>query len=233
MSRFFTRRKGGRSTFVRAIHSHGQGHRDAHGKDNRGPAKFIAKAESLIKKRIHSNVGVPNASASAVTKALKVLERIGLDPNNPVRLKSLVDDMLSQSNRIQQRSDDLFRLDKALCRLDLKWLNRIHGFRVTRLTLAQRTIMQENITEERRRTRIKGSSERLELQITLHLTAMDDSIRNAKQCLEQEDMPGAAGWLYKTLLERERAPQLLEAIRNIEQRLLDLLTREKKELLSQ
>ena len=69
--------------------------------------------------------------------------------------------------------------------------------------------MQENITEERHRTRIGEEMELLELEIDLHMTAMEDSLRSARQCLEREDTAGAAGWIYKTLLERERAPQLL------------------------
>ncbi len=231
MSRYFPRHKHGRSASVKAVHGHGALNRDVHEKHIYGPDKFIIKAERLIKKRMRSDVGLPNATASDVAKALKVLARIGLDPNNPARLKNLMGSMLNHRNRIQHRRDDLFQLDKALCRLDLKWLNRTHGFRLTRLTLSQRKIMQENIIEERRRTRIAEEMELLELEIDLHMTAMDDALRNARRCLEQEDTADATGWIYRALQERERAPQLLETIRNTEQRLLELLTRETKELL--
>ncbi len=231
MSRFFTCRKHGWSAFVKSVHGHGQLDRDLHEKHNRGPDRFIVKTESLITKRMRRDVGVPNTTASDVTKALKVLKKVGLDSNNPARLKNLVDNMLCHRNRIQQRRDDLFRLDKALCRLDLKWLNQTHGFRLTRLTLAQRKMMQENITEERRRTQIGEGIERLELEIALHMTAIGGSIRNARQCLERKDMPGATGWIYNTLQEREKAPQLLAKTLTCEKRLLGLLTREEKELL--
>ncbi len=230
MSRFFARCKSGRSPFVRAIYGRRPGHRDAHGNDDHCPDKFIVKAERLIKERIGSDVGFANATASDVTMALKVLKRIGLDSNNPVRLKSHVDDMLSHCNRIQQRRDDLFQLDKALCRLDLKWLNRTHGFRLTRLTPAQCKAMQENVTEEYRRGRANEKMETIQLQIAIHQTAICDLIQSATKSLERGDIIGATAWLYKCLLEREKAPYLEAQIHHFEKRLLRLLAREQKEL---
>jgi len=201
-----------------------------HEEHNRGPDRLIVKAKNLIKKRIRCEVRVTNAKASDVSKALRVLMGRGLDPSNPERLKNLLGDISSDCNCIQERRDDLFRLDKALCQLDLTWLNRTHAFMVTRMTLAKRKILQENIIEERRRARMKETIDRLELDINLHIGALNDSIRSAGQCLEQEDMSGATGWIYMALQEHEREPELLAKIKEFEHRLLMLLTREKREL---
>ena len=164
------------------------------------------------------------------TRALDIVEKEGITKKNRKMLFDLTDKILKKTDVVRVRGKTLIRLDEALKRFDLKWFHRTHAVNPSHLSKTQLRAMRENITEERKRIKAEEEMEKLELEIGLHIQAMQDYINKCRKSISLGNGACTKEWLKEAFWEDRRAKDIDDKIDRWEKRLLKLIIWEKKEL---
>ena len=189
-------------------------------------ARFVKKkVKSTTKKDRREEKDV----SSELEQVLHILDREGQTPRNRAKLLDLLSKAEKTTDNVRQRSEKLVRLDQTLRDFDFRWLKRGHGIDFGHLTPEQQNVLRESLLEERKRIKVEEELEKLELAVDLHVRAMEQYIRTAKEALEGGNAAAATGWISKAIEEEKKAEELEGKILGWEKRLLKLVKRQLKE----
>ncbi|NUM53498.1 MAG: hypothetical protein HUU46_07635 [Candidatus Hydrogenedentes bacterium] len=198
--------------------------------------RVLSQERQVAKKRLRhetkEDIHEEKKVRSTLSEATQLLEREGLTPSSMPRLQQLLDKALASSARMEQHSARVRQVDEALQRFDWKWFQRMRNVSLGQLTPAQQDILRRNILEERRRLNVEQEMKKLETEAGHRLRALEGHVNNARASIRASNAAAALGWLNEAQKEEQHIRELEEQLLGWEKRLLQLVSRQRKELLA-
>ena len=214
--------------------------------DGRRPGNLLAQHEVVpsekqlrdetkwVKKRMKRNAKQALKEEQGAEKTLEGavdhLEKGNADEGERGHVLKSLEDVLEKARHVRARCQALARFDRALRRYDWKWLRKQHGVSFSDFTPEQKRILKRTLDDERRRMRIEEALERLIAEVDAHVGDVQSQTEKAKACIEHGSSAGAAAWLLKALASDKRSEELEKKILEGEKWLMDLLKRQRKDL---
>lgn len=167
----------------------------------------------------------------ALTQSVTKLDKGQLSGEERAELLRMLDGVVKRARDIRERCVKLSRLDRAIRQNDWQWLRAQHGVSFDDFTPEQRRVVEKTIQDERKRLRVESAILELLKHVEEFVARVEEETAKARDALSRGNSAAASGWVAKAQESNRYAGELERRIRAGEHELVDLVRRQRKEIM--